>query len=122
MNDERDDAFAARSQTTWRAGDDDLDPVTTARLSAARRRAVERAGEPRRAWRQWWLPATAFASVAAGVTVMALGLGVIGRSPESVPALPVAEGYELLAAEEDLALFEDDLEFYDWAVAVADAG
>lgn len=121
MND-HDDAFVSRSQTTWRAGDDDLDPVTTARLSAARRRAVERAGAPRRAWRQWWLPATAFASVAAGVTVVALGLGVLGRAPDAVPAVPVVEGYELLAAEEDLALFEDDLEFYDWAVAVADAG
>ena len=91
----------------------DLDPVTTARLAAARARAVDKAAQRKGAgaWLgsgQWWLAAGASASVAA--TVLAIGLLVQSRLEEPLHGV---EDLEVLSAAEALE-FYDELEFYQW--------
>lgn len=111
-----DEEIMHKARALHHAAAADLDEVTTSRLAAARRRALAAAGTARLP--RLWVPAVAFASVA----MVALGVGLVMPRPGTAPEVPGVEAYELLLAEEELDFFEEDAEFYDWAVMVADAG
>lgn len=92
-----------------------LDYPTRARLAAARRRALAAAARPP-LWRQAWLPAGALAAAALAVSSMLLWPDT-GRAPAPV----MAEDFEIMLSEEDLALYAE-LDFYLWLGAQEDAG
>ena len=82
---------------------DRVDELTSARLRAMRKTALEQ--KPRSVFK--WLPATAVATVAAAVVAVVLWY--------QNPADPSVfrEDWEALASSEELELIEE-LEFYDW--------
>lgn len=93
----------------------DLDAATLSRLNQARQAALA-AARPRAPWWRfapWLVGATATAALA-----LAVGLALtLPGSPEPAVA-PVAAGldaadFDMLAAPDDLALYED-MEFYAW--------
>ena len=100
---------------------DDLDMVTAARLHAARRRALERAGRRR------WLPGWAPLLLPAGATAALVTLLAGAPAPEpAAPAEPVrvaevVRDLDLLTAGESLDLYQD-LEFYRWLPDSPDPG
>jgi hypothetical protein len=98
-------------------GVESLDAATLSRLNRARQAALDAARAPRRpAWR-WPVAFAAAASLVVAV-VLAPRLGPV--APTADPALGGAD-LELLAASEDLALYED-LEFYAWLDAQQPSG
>ncbi len=99
--------LAERLGRQLRDSEDGIDELTTARLRAARRQALDALGKhPYRYRVAWSLGGFATASVALLAVMLWSG------APElPVPAL-TADDWELLA-EGDLQLIED-LEFYDW--------
>ena len=93
------------------AGAEALDAATLSRLNRARQAALE-ASRARRAPR--WL-GPAFAAGACAALAMAAVLPLIRGGAEPAPPVAAAGAdFELIAAAEDLALYEDDLEFYAW--------
>lgn len=119
-NDEqgRDDALIARAQAAVEREVEGLDAETRARLSAARRAALAELDAPGRGaasgWRPGWVPVGA----AAAVAVIAVGVAFSARTPAPEAAfkaaLEPATELEVLLADEDLALYDEELEFYDW--------
>lgn len=100
------------------AGTESLDAATLSRLNRARQAALE-ATRARRAPR--WL-APAFAAGACAALALAAALPLIRGGAD--PAAPVAEAgadFEMLAATEDLALYQD-LEFYAWLETQSPSG
>ncbi len=89
---------------------DDLDAATLSRLNRARQAAIE-AGRTRRA-SVWAWPAlfAAAATCALALLVWPAAQAPLDSTPDSVIA---AGDLDLLAADADLALYED-LEFYAW--------
>lgn len=89
---------------------EDLDAATLSRLNRARQAALA-ARAPRRSW--WW-----FALPAAATAALVLGVGLAGKPAPSVPvgaAVPVsAQDFELLSADDNLELYQEDLDFYAW--------
>jgi len=111
---ESDSALLARVRLALDGEALSLDAATLARLRAARRSALARAGR-RRTWRvwptrssEWLLPASGFASIA----VVALTIAVTVGRPGVAPRAGV-EDVELLGSKADLELL-DDLDFYAW--------
>ncbi len=84
---------------------DDLDPVTTAQLVSARRRALASL-HPKRHWQ----PLTAWA-MAAGI-LLAVGLWWWHMPGNGNPDVS-ADDFEMLVSGEHLDLYEN-LDFYDW--------
>lgn len=88
-----------------------LDMVTSARLSAARARALDAARTPARPW-LWAVPAAATAVLVAALWVP--------NAPVSVPAAPVAAGNTVASealdvlTDEQSPEFYQDLEMYEW--------
>jgi len=89
-----------------------LDTVVTARLTAARRQAVE-AAEVRRGggYSAWGPPLSA---AVAATLVVAVTLGLLWRAPEPPLITAATEDIEWLTAKESPDLFSEQLEFYDW--------
>lgn len=89
---------------------EDLDAATLSRLNRARQAALT-AQAPRRSW--WW-----FALPAAATAALVLGVGLSGPPSPTVPvgaAAPVsAQDFELLSADDNLELYQEDLDFYAW--------
>jgi len=120
VNDRRDEGLSdqerALIERTKQALDRELEALDTAtrvRLTAARRAALgrleEAQGEERGA-RLGWLPTAA----AVGVVVIAVGVALAPRpAPVAGDDEPGAE-VELLLAEDELAFYEQDPEFYAW--------
>jgi len=110
-----DAALLERVRAALDAGAGTLDAPTLARLRAARRAALARAGERRRwyAWpappRAWLLPAGGFASLA----VVALTVALFTASQPGAAPHTALEDVELLSSKADLELL-DDLDFYAW--------
>lgn len=89
----------------------ELDTTVTARLRAARLRAVT-AAETRRARRvAGWLPLSA--AVAATVTAVAVGV-LWWQTPTPVTIAENGEDVEWLLAKESPELFSEQIEFYHW--------
>jgi len=130
-----DAALARRARAAFAQEAEALDPATTRRLRTARHAALAALEAPARRAHPSWLPVGAAATVAAlavGVALMVRGPAAAPRAvaatmPGSIVALaaePVTE-VELLLGDEELALYAEDPEFIEWAVAetgVDDAG
>jgi ferric-dicitrate binding protein FerR (iron transport regulator) len=90
----------------------DLDMITTAKLRAARLRALDAARVP--SWRRPWLVAAGGLATTALVAVVAglLWLAPPATTPVNVAAVD-AEDVELLDSQESPDFYAD-LDFYDW--------
>jgi hypothetical protein len=120
-----DDALPRAEDAAWidaaRRGLDEgveaLDAATLSRLNRARQAALEVARRSRRpAWR--W--PVAFAAAASLVLAVAVAPRIAPVATPDEPAIGGAD-LELLAASDDLALYED-LEFYAWLDAQQPSG
>ena len=107
--------LTGRLREQLRAGEEDIDELTAARLQAARRQALDAVGRNHLRHRLGW-SAGGFATAAVAVLAVVLWSG---GWEVPVPALS-ADDWELLA-EGDLQLIED-LEFYDWLPEEETAG
>jgi hypothetical protein len=111
-----DDAFAASLQALLRKGEDDLDFTTTARLSAARARAVAQARTPRVRWP--WAAAIPTACAAAVAAWMISPFGSLPFAPghaahaQLAAAAPI-EVLELLGTDE-APVADEELDFAQW--------
>ncbi len=89
---------------------EDLDAATLSRLNRARQAALS-AHAPRRSW--WW-----FALPAAATAALVLGVGLAGKPAPTVPAGTTAtvsaQDFELLSSDDNLELYQEDLDFYAW--------
>lgn len=100
-----------------RASEGQLDHTTTARLRAARARAVEQAGRgagSAQAWRRWAVPA----AVAAALALLAV-LPQVPRHAAPAPAAAVAaapqiEAIEQLGSDDSPVADEADPDFAQW--------
>jgi hypothetical protein len=112
--------FAQRAGEVLRASAENVDAAARSRLAQARAAAVERAAAPRQ-WLslRYLAPAGALASAA----LVALLLVTPGRTPDEVNAsVPAAlQDLELLADADAWELSQEaDLEFIEWAAAMAE--
>lgn len=105
-----DAAFAASLQALLREGENELDFVTAARLTAARARAVEQAGK--RPLRLPWLAALPTTGAAALAIWMMLPGGFPHGSHRPAAGVPV-EVLEQLGADET-PVVDEELDFAQW--------
>jgi len=108
-----DDKDASRfEQSAKRAFDESvagLDAATRSRLTQARYRALEELKPAKRAW-QWSLAPVGTLAAAALVAWF-----TIGQTPTVPGDLQGSVGdLELLLAEEDLEMLDEELDFYGW--------
>jgi hypothetical protein len=107
-DDERDDAIAARARAYLDRTSDELDPRSLARLRAARMRALDDLTAPRELWPRR-------AALAGGALAVLVALSWWGRGTQRRDLIGEAfEDLEILAAVDDLELYDDDPEFYRW--------
>lgn len=87
----------------------DLDAATRSRLTQARHRALDELPKPgtRRGWQWSLLPASAVA--AAAVVMLQPGT----KAPRLPPTATYAD-LEILLGEEDLQMYDEEIEFYAW--------
>ena len=102
--DERDEEWLRRVRAQLDADVDGLDAATASRLNRARQRAL--AERPRARWLRIAVPAFALAAA------FAIAVPLL-RTPLQAPAADGTEAFELLVADDSLAMYED-LEFYAW--------
>jgi hypothetical protein len=116
MTDEDRKRLEEQARADYRAAISGIDPKDSARLAAARRKAVLE-GRPMGPVR-WMLPAGAAAAVAAGLII-----GLPDSDPDypELVATDAAEDMELLLADESLEMLEE-LDFYLWLDVEPDAG
>lgn len=114
MTDERMRELERKSRAAFDESVESLDAATRSRLARARAKALEELQLRRMAWSSTWLPAGA-AAAAALVAVM-LWQGEEGGPQATEPALAALEDLDIVAGGEDLAMFDEDEEFYAWAV------
>ena len=115
------DRFEARARAVFNEGVERIDGSMRSRLTQARYAAVAELGKAT-AWRSPWAPATAVAAVTVLAVTLWLQPGGVGEGPVMAPAVTaLADDFDLLAADEDLDLLHEDLEFYAWATQ-AEAG
>ena len=104
--DEKDQALVNAAKAAFKRQVEELDPRTTMKLQAARRRALD--ATPTFGWMPWMVASGfAAASVALLAGVMWFSQPVV-RPPVSDP-----EEFELVTADDSLE-FYDELEFYRW--------
>ena len=106
--------FETQAQAAFAASVARLDGTRRSRLNQARQLAVAEARRPGFRIPGLWLPAGAFATVAA------LGVAVFLVAPISMHhgAVPAAvEDVDLLSANEGLDLYAEDPEFFEWAAS-----
>lgn len=115
---ERDERLVAMVKEHLDAGVDALDNRTTARLRAARLKAVESA-RGRRGWFRLprWVAVGGFATAAAAI--LAVGVWLSDAPRES--AVATADDLEIVAAQDQMQLYED-LEFYRWLATQENGG
>lgn len=104
MNDEQEQRLRATLGRRLDSGLDNLEPAVAERLAAARAGALAARSRPR------WRSASVGLALAASLVLAALALL---RLPASAPPAPALDDFEVLAAEDQLELYED-LEFYQW--------
>jgi hypothetical protein len=112
MSDEKDmSAFERETKRVFDESVAGLDAATRSRLTQARYRALEEL-KPRRSWR------LGFTLVPAGTLAATALLAWVIVQPRVVvdEGLRVAsvDDLEILLAEEDLEMLDEDLEFYGW--------
>ena len=115
-HDARDTDLIRRTQDAFGREAEVLDAATRATLTAARRAALAELDGSVRGTASRWIPLGATAAVA----IVAVGIALALRGPQSQPAVavvddPRATEVELLLGDDDPALYSEDPEFYDWA-------
>lgn len=108
-DDERDDAIASRVRAHLERTSHELDARSRAQLRAAREQALDAAPAPREVWPR--------RAVLAGAGALAVLVALMRWRRESPPRDPFGESLEdldILAAADDLELYDDDPEFYRW--------
>lgn len=113
MTDERMRELERKSRAAFDESVESLDAATRSRLARARATALEGLQHRRMAWSSTWLPVGA-AAAAALVAVM-LWQGDENGPQATEPALAALEDLDIVAGAEDLAMFDEDEEFYAWA-------
>jgi hypothetical protein len=111
---EMDDIFANRARETFLASTGRLDPKVLARLSEARRRAVDLVSEGKAPGLHlgWRIPASAVALAFVGVIGGALWMG--GSNPAAPTAFTSASSdAPLMMASDNLDMYAD-MDFYQW--------
>jgi hypothetical protein len=109
-----DDIFARRARETFLESTGKLDPKVLARLSEARRRAVDAVGQGKAPGLHlgWRIPASAMALVFVGVIGGALWMG--GSAPSaSAPFTQANTDAPLMMTGDNLDMYAD-LDFYQW--------
>lgn len=114
MTDERLRELERKSRAAFDESVESLDAASRSRLTRARARALEELQHRRAAWSSTWLPAGAAA--AAALAAVMLWQGEEGVAPATTPAFAALEDLDIVAGGEDLAMFDEDEEFYAWAV------
>ena len=104
---ETEEQFVKALEQQLRVEAEQLPEDARIRLRSMRAQAI--AGQPKRRWQDFALPAVGFATTAA-VIALAIMLNFSGNG--SIPSLPVVDGAEL-AVVQDLELLEQ-LEFLAW--------
>ena len=112
--DSQEQRFLERAKTDLDESIEFMDAPTLSRLRQARTRALERLGEKRQ--RRYVVPIGALATASAALLVVILWTSTPTLGPESV-----LDDLELLSSLDALDLYED-LEFYEWLEADAQAG
>jgi hypothetical protein len=107
-----------RARELFDASVDSLDTRTRARLTAARREAVDAAARPeRRAWRTWAPVAAAASAALVAVLLWRAPTPQVPAAADAAALDSTLDPVELLANGEDVDLVENDLAFYDWVDA-----
>jgi hypothetical protein len=88
-----------------------LDAATRSRLTQARYRALEELGPKRRRGWQWSLAPAG--TLAAAALVVWLTIGQVPPPAEDLQGTSLGD-LELLLAEEDLEMLDEELDFYGW--------
>lgn len=114
MTDERMRELERKSRAAFDQSVESLDAASRSRLTRARARALEELQHRRLSWSSTWLPAGAAA--AAALAAVMLWQGEEGVAPAITPAFAALEDLDIVAGGEDLAMFDEDEEFYAWAV------
>lgn len=114
MTDERMGELERKSRAAFDESVESLDAASRSRLTRARARALEELQHRRAAWSSTWVPAGVAA--AAALAAVMLWQGEEGVAPAATPAFAALEDLDLVAGGEDLAMFDEDHEFYAWAV------
>jgi hypothetical protein len=114
MTDERMRELERKARAAFDDSVESLDAASRSRLARARVRALEELQHRRMAWSSTWLPAGAAA--AAALAAVILWQGEEGAPPAAEPALAALEDLDIVAGGEDLDMFNEDEEFYAWAV------
>jgi hypothetical protein len=105
--------FERSARRAFDASVRELDGATRARLVQARERALDAAGGAKLGvgWRWSLAPAGALAAAA----LVAVLLLAHHERPTELTAQQLAPGdLEILLGQEDLAMLDDDIEFYSW--------
>jgi len=111
--DERMRELERKSRAAFDESVESLDAATRSRLARARADALDELRHRRMAWSSTWLPAGAAA--AAAVVAVMLWQGE-ERGPQAInPTFAALEDLDIVAGDEDLAMFDEDEEFYAWA-------
>jgi negative regulator of sigma E activity len=109
--------FERRAKEAFDRSAAELDAATRSRLTQARYRALEELpkGEKRRGWQSWLVPAGA---IAAAALVAVLFFQPNGPATDAGLQQAVALGdLEILLGEEDLEMYDEEIEFYAWLEA-----
>ena len=130
MNEQPRDSFEEHAKALFHDSVEGLDFTMRARLTQARKAAIEAASASRRSW----FFRLGVLTPAAGVTAAAiLGVFLWLGSPLGHHAATVADGqsnfedFELVASADEgsgdaMDMLQDDIEFYDWAEKAANPG
>lgn len=112
---EMDDIFANRARQVFLESTGKLDPQVLARLSEARRRAVDLVPDGRAAGRRhlgWRIPASAVALAFVGVIGGALWMGGNSSGP-ATPFSTASSDAPLMMTQDNLDMYAD-MDFYQW--------
>jgi hypothetical protein len=120
MNEERMRDLERRSRAAFDQSVGSMDAATRARLARARAAAVDELRGRRRIRGSAWVPAGVAAAAALASALLLVGDDA--PQPASRPALGALEDLDIVAGGEDLAMFDEDAEFYAWAAAELDDG
>lgn len=112
MTEERMRELERKSRSAFDESVAGLDAETRSKLARARARALGEYRERRINLRSAWVPAGVAATAALASALLLLGDDGGGTTPPTVAAI---EDLDIVAGGEDLAMFEEDVEFYAWA-------
>jgi hypothetical protein len=111
-----------RSRAVFDHSVESLDAMTRSRLARSRARALEQLRHRRVRWSSSWIPVGAAA--AAAIAGLLLWQAERRPAPHGESSLAAFEDLDLVVGSDELAMFEEDGEFYAWAAdeAAGDVG